>query len=185
MQHVSNQETKIILEQAAKALSLEGDFVELGCYKGDTSLALAQLLKGSDKTLYLYDSFAGLPEKSPEDQSVAGDQFKAGELNVTKREVITRFKKANLPLPRIKKAFFEDLTPADLPDKIAFAFLDGDLYSSIKTSLSLITPHLTPDTIVLVHDYNNPALPGVTRAVDEWDKTKSVTVHETVALLKF
>lgn len=197
MQQVSNKETEIILELAEKALELEGDFVELGCYKGDTSLLLQKLLhkNGEDHRLFLYDSFEGLPERTKEDASVAGDGFKKGELLVTKKEVVMRFKKAGLPVPKIKKAFFEDLDPGeilqdgsirpgDLPEKIAFAFLDGDLYSSIKTSLKLVLPRLSKDAILLVHDYNNPQLPGVAKAVDEyhWQKCE---VHETLALLRY
>lgn len=207
MQQVSDKETKIILDLAERALAVEGDFVELGCYRGDTSLLLQKLLhqNGFDRRLFLYDSFEGLPEKTKEDASVAGDGFKKGELLVTKKEVVLRFKKAGLPIPKIKKAFFEDLDsgsllldgspdsahPGDLPEKIAFAFLDGDLYGSIKTSLALVLPRLraaaasastlssvadsasrpalspSPRPILIVHDYNNPSLPGVAKAVDE------------------
>ncbi|MBQ9016715.1 class I SAM-dependent methyltransferase [Candidatus Saccharibacteria bacterium] len=196
MKQVSDQETKIILELAETALGLEGDFVELGCYRGDTSLLLQKLLhkNGYDRRLFLYDSFEGLPERTKEDASVAGDGFSKGELDVTKKEVVLRFKKAGLPVPKIKKAFFEDLDPGvflpagspdptspgrilsrpaldptrpgDLPEKIAFAFLDGDLYGSIKTSLDLVLPRLVKGAVLLVHDYNNPSLPGVARAVD-------------------
>ena len=169
MKQVSDKETKIILELAMEAVGLEGDFVELGCYRGDTSLLLQKLLHGHgfDRRLFLYDSFEGLPERTKEDASIAGDGFKKGELDVTKKEVILRFKKAGLPVPKIKKAFFEDLEPADLPEKIAFAFLDGDLYGSIKTSLDLVLPRLVSGATLLIHDYNNPGLPGVARAVDE------------------
>ena len=85
------------------------------------------------------------------------------------------------------KGFFENLDPGeisengeiirgsnDLPDKIIFAFLDGDLYQSIKTSLALVTPRLVYDadgrccSVIIIHDYNNPQLPGVAKAVDEW-----------------
>ena len=84
------------------------------------------------------DSFEGLPAKTKEDSSAAGDQFKAGELLVTKREVIEKFKRCGLKIPRIRKGFFEDLNPdEDVPEKISYAFLDGDLYTSIKTSLKL------------------------------------------------
>ena len=171
LKQVSDQETKKLLELATLALETEGDFVELGCYRGDTSLLLEKLIENSKKSkkLWLYDSFAGLPEKTKEDASVAGDEFKASELFVSKREVVERFKKAGLKLPVIKKNFFENLNPeTDLPEKIAFAFLDGDLYSSIKTSLSLVTPKLSDRGIMLVHDYNNPKLPGPARAVDEF-----------------
>ena len=180
MQQVSNKETEIILDLAEKALKVEGDFVELGCYRGDTSLLLQKLLyqNGLNRRLFLYDSFEGLPEKTKEDSSAAGDNFKKGELLVTKKEVVLRFKKAGLPVPKIKKAFFEDLDPGDLPEKIAFAFLDGDLYGSIKTSLKLILPRLANNAILIIHDYNNPSLPGVARAVDEAGLKGSV--RETV-----
>ena len=48
---VSKIETEKILELAKKSLSCEGDFVEMGCYKGDTSLLLAEILVGTDKKL--------------------------------------------------------------------------------------------------------------------------------------
>ncbi|MBQ3275401.1 class I SAM-dependent methyltransferase [Candidatus Saccharibacteria bacterium] len=172
---VTKQETEELLRLAKSTLnnSVEGDFVELGCYRGDTSVLLQRLLKGSgklsEKKLWIYDSFAGLPEKTSEDSSVAGDQFKAGELFVSKREVLEKFKRSGLPLPIVKKAFFEKLDPEkDLPEKIAFAFLDGDLYGSIKTSFELVLPKLSEKGIIVVHDYNNPELPGVSKAVEEF-----------------
>lgn len=171
MQQVSDKETEILLELLEKTLGVTGDIVELGCYKGDTSLLFQKLLqqKTPEKKLWLYDSFAGLPKKSAEDNSAAGDQFKEGELFVTKKEVVTRFKKAGLRLPIIKKNFFENLNPeTDLPEKISFAFLDGDLYGSIKTSLKLVAPKIQKNGVIIIHDYNNPELPGVSRAVDEF-----------------
>ena len=199
LQQVSDDETQIILDEARKVLrndcigdcvegcvgdiveSCVGDIVEFGCYKGDTSLLLERMLErefpSSSVKLWLYDSFEGLPERSREDISVAGDAFSAGELLATKREVVEKFKKAGLRVPRIRKGFFEELEMMEknysrnvigvLPEKISFAFLDGDLYQSIKTSLRLVAPRIMNGTIV-VHDYNNPQLPGVAKAVDEW-----------------
>lgn len=196
---VSAKETEILLSLLNQSLSanIPGDVVELGCYRGDTSIVFQRALQnftnlpgGSSKNLWLYDSFAGLPEKSREDSSAAGDQFKSGELFVTKREVIEKFKRQNLPLPKIKKAFFEELDPeTDLPDKISFAFLDGDLYTSIKTSLTLVESKMQPGSIIIVHDYNNPELPGSARATDEWLKSHVAKVvkfktQETLAIIE-
>ena len=169
---VSEAETEKILELARKCLAGTGDFVELGCYKGDTSLLLAEVLQGSDHILYIYDSFEGLPEKTEKDQSALGENFKAKELFVTKREVKERFLRAGYKLPVIKKAWFNELKEADLPERIAFAFLDGDFYESIRDSLRLIEKKI--NGIIIVHDYLNPALPGVKRAVDEWLTNKQV-----------
>ena len=167
---VSELETAKILALAKECLAVAGDYVELGCYKGETSLKMAEILKNSDKKLWLYDSFEGLPEKTAVDKSAVGDNFQAGKLLVTKREVRERFLRAGLPLPYIKKAWFKDLTSADLPEKIAFAFLDGDLYESIRDSLKLVQNKMMIVGVILVHDFENPALPGVTRAVEEWMK---------------
>lgn len=171
---VSISETEKILSIAKECLVVEGDFVELGCYKGDTSLLLAEVLLGSDKKLWIYDSFEGLPEKSKFDVSAVGEDFKGGELFVTKREVKERFLRAGLPVPVIKKAWFNELGDGDLPGRIVFAFLDGDFYESIKDSLSLVEDKMVPGGVVVVHDYNNPALPGVARAVDEWLSSRQV-----------
>lgn len=71
--------------------------------------------------LWLYDSFEGLPAKTRRDNSAAGDAFQAGELLVTKREVIEEFRKWDLNfLKKSKKAFFDDLDIIyDIPEKIS------------------------------------------------------------------
>lgn len=210
---VSLTETGILIKLLEETLEeqIVGDVVEFGCYLGDTSLILKRTIdhffktqnqlapfeklpsRASSqnlKTLYLYDSFEGLPQKTKEDHSVAGDQFQAGKLPATKREVIEKFKRQNLTLPKIKKAFFEDLdSNIDLPEKISFAFLDGDFYSSIKTSFGLISQKLQKGSIIAVHDYNNPELPGSACAVDEWLKKhsgqySSFAIRETLAIIK-
>lgn len=185
---VTDRETEILLGILRDCLDTDGDVVELGCYRGDSSLLFQRLLlaEAPEKRLWIYDSFAGLPEKSVEDASGVGEQFRAGELFVTKREVIEKFRRAGVRVPIIKKGFFEDLVPAkDLPEKICFGFLDGDLYNSIKVSLELCYPKLTAGGALVVHDYNNPELPGVTRAVDEFlvKHKMKLRINQTLAIL--
>lgn len=182
---VSELETKKILETARECLAVSGDFVELGCYKGDTSLMLAEILQGTGKNLWIYDSFEGLPEKSFLDESEMGRDFQKGVLAVSKKEVKNRFLRANLPVPKIKKAWFNELTGVDLPREIAFSFLDGDLYESIRDSLNLIEGRMAFGSRIIVHDYNNEALPGVARAVDEWlkDKKYNMVRYESLAMI--
>lgn len=165
---VTTNEIKIILRELAKVDGITGDVVELGCYIGTTSVFLAKYLRDTDKKLYVYDSFAGLPPKTVHDESPAGLQFKTGELLATKKLLIKNFKQANLPLPNIKKAWFCDLLPSDMPEQISFAFLDGDYYNSVMDSLKLVWPKLVAGAVVVVDDYVNEALPGAAKAVDEW-----------------
>lgn len=183
---VSEQETEKILEVASLCLDFDGDFVELGCYKGDTSLSLAEIIKNTKKELWIYDSFEGLPGKNKKDESVIGKDFQAGELLVTKREVKERFLRAGIRLPVIKKAWFSELENKDLPRKIAFAFLDGDFYDSIKDSLKLVEDKMSAGAKIIVHDYNNMALPGVKVAVDEWLKNKDLktSVYQSMIIIE-
>ena len=182
---VSEIETEKIIELARNQLSCQGDFVELGCYKGDTSLLLAEVLKGTEKKLWIYDSFEGLPEKSEADESALGMNFKGGELYVTKREVKGRFLRAGLPVPVIKKAWFNELLDGDLPKEIALAFLDGDFYESIRDSLKLMESKMAEGGVIVVHDYQNPALPGVAKAVDEWvrEQKKTINIYQSMAII--
>lgn len=179
---------------------VEGDFVEMGCYRGDTSLALAEVLReynrgrvveksvensrddSLEKKLWIYDSFEGLPEKTGADESELGVDFKRGELVVTKREVKQRFLRAGLPVPVIKKGWFTDLVESDLPDLVALAFLDGDLYESIRDCLRLVGSKMAAGGVILVHDYNNPALPGVAKAVDEWMEGRELRLGQVESL---
>ena len=181
---VSEAETRKIIEIARECLLKEGDFVELGCYKGDTSLLLAEVLKGTNKKLWLYDSFEGLPKKSKEDDSEIGKDFQEGVLTVSKREVKQRFLRAGFKLPIINKAWFSELGQEDLPEKIALAFLDGDLYQSIKDSLRLVAVKMVKGGVIMIHDYNNPALPGVSQAVNEWREEKGVDLEVYKRLAK-
>lgn len=189
---VDKEELSIILTELDKVLGedIAGDVVEFGCYKGTTSLFLMRLIMehSANKQLWLYDSFAGLPDKTVEDDTRLGDEFKPGELMTTKAEVLRNFAHANLPRPIIKKDWFTNLTDRDVPAKICFAYFDGDFYASIKDSFQVCQAHFTPGAVIVIDDYVNDHLPGVKRAVDEWltkcrYKIKSVKAVSSLAVI--
>ena len=167
-----------------------GGVVEFGCYTGTSSLFLRRLLDvyGSSREFHVYDSFAGLPEKTIHDLSPTGEQFKAGELAVSKKDFALQFKKASLRPPIIHKAWFEELTGDDVPGEIGFAFLDGDYYESIMQPLQLISARFAHGAVLVIDDYGNQALPGARRAVDEWrqanaNRIASFREHSSLAIL--
>ena len=167
---IAEREVVILLQNLAETEDVSGDVVEFGCYMGDTSVKIAEVMKNwPEKWLWLYDSFEGLPEKTAEDKSGDGWAFRPGELKANAVSVASKFKKLSLPEPVIMKAWFNELDPnEDLPSQISFALLDGDYYESIKTSLNLVAPKLNKGGKIVVHDYRNSALPGSARAVNEF-----------------
>ncbi len=79
-------------------------------------------------------------------------------------------------LPTIHPGWFDETLPVELPEPIAFGYLDGDFYGSIMTSLKYCVPRMAPGGILIIDDYADVAanpgvwngLPGVKQACDEY-----------------
>lgn len=187
---VERAQIHLVLDELAAALdkNSDGAVVEFGCYIGTTSLFIRRLLdtRGDAREFHVYDSFEGLPPKTEQDESRAGDQFQAGELAVSKKQFLQQFKKANLRPPITHKGWFGELAPADVPARIAFAFLDGDFYESIRDSLKLVVPRLTEHAAIIIDDYAREALPGAARAVQEFapQLAARTTVRHNMGVIK-
>ena len=184
---VSEQEIAVIRRelQAVLKQKISGDIVEFGCYVGTTSVFLLEAARTSTKRVWLYDSFEGLPVKTPEDVSPAGDQFRPGELYAPRKQLEKNLRDYPRSSYRIKKGWFSELTEQDVPGSICFAFLDGDYYESILAPLRLIWPHLAAGAVIVVDDYANEALPGAAKAVDEWAKRHGIRIRQEQSLAIF
>jgi len=132
--------------------NIPGDIVELGCLSGRTAAMLGKTLQeaGDDRTLFLYDSFEGLPQPDEDDGPILliPENFKT-----PKEGVAERFQELGLRQPNIIPGWFCDTLPDQLPEVIAFAHVDGDIYRSIQESLNAIYPRLSPGAVVVVDDY--------------------------------
>jgi len=172
------------------AAGVPGDSVEFGCYAGTTSLFIRRLLdemnESNKRSFHVYDSFEGLPDKTVQDASTAGEQFKKGELAVSKKEFMHNFRAANLRPPTIHKDWFSQLTEHDVPGHIAFAFLDGDFYDSIMDPLKLVWPRMGKGGALLIDDYGRDALPGPERAVRDFfgGRPPIARVEHNIAIIK-
>lgn len=188
---VDAKELGVLLRELEKVLQsgMTGNIVEFGCYVGTTSLFIRRLLDAYDFSgeFHVYDSFAGLPEKTQADNSAAGEQFKAGELLAPRKTFIQNFKKAGLKLPIIHKGWFANFSPNDVPTDIIFAFFDGDFYESIADSFRLCDGKFYEKATIIVDDYANEALPGAARAVDEWLKghPAQLVVEASLAIIRW
>lgn len=143
---------------------LPGAIVEFGCYKGDTAKLITAL---TTKPVYVYDSFQGLPNTG---------ETTSGEMATSLESLVENFQTDGLRLPIIRKGWFNELLPQDLPEQISFAHLDGDLYSSTMDALRLVYGRLVPGAVVLIDDYDNrvnSAWPGVRNAVHEFFGNKA------------
>jgi O-methyltransferase len=185
---VNKNQLGVILSEFEAVLErgTAGAVVEFGCYIGTTSLFLRRLLdaRKEDRELHAYDSFAGLPPKTSEDLSRAGEQFVAGELAVSKKQFLQQFQRAALKPPIIHKGWFSELAPGDVPERIACAFLDGDFYSSIRDSLKLVLPRISPGGIIIIDDYAREALPGAAKAAHELLGGRTIITTQNLGVIR-
>ena len=171
---VTTAELQVILRELIRTLQqgVTGDVVEFGCYIGTSSLFIRRVLddlqESGAREFHVYDSFEGLPDKAAADRNAAGIDFKAGELLVSKKQFLREFQRARLQAPVVHKGWFDQLPASAIPEKIAFAFLDGDFYDSITASLGLVWPRIQDGGAVLIHDYKRETLPGVERAIGDF-----------------
>lgn len=150
-----------------------GAVAELGCHAGATTVLMRMIIDHFDaeRPLHVFDSFCGLPAPGPKDAYLGEGDCRASEDDL--RATFARWSKA---LPIIHKGWFAETLPHALPDTIAFAYIDADLYDSTLTALTHVYPRLAPNGILCIDDYADPernpqawtGLPGVKRACDEF-----------------
>ena len=87
------------------------------------------------------------------------------------------------------KGWFEATVPKELPERISFVLIDGDLYESTRHVLPHVYERMSPGAIGMIAVYYDPAVfprkgisggymsPGVKRATDEFFKDKPEKVH--------
>jgi len=158
--------------------NLDGDVVELGCYVGESSKYLMKTIIETDskKKLFVYDSFEGLP---PLSQWEENSGWKPGTLSTTQDTLISNFIQNNIPTPIIHKDWFSNIPEEKLPNKICFAFLDGDFYDSIYDSLKKIYDRVVDGGYIIFHDYDRSDLPGVKAAIETFFKEKNIDFEVT------
>lgn len=168
-------EAMYILEFLHKSLKLEGDVCEFGVAQGATSALLANEIRTTKKTLWLFDSFQGLPKPSEKDLFI-DDIFNLGSMDKYEgtmcckvEEVINRLKEISFPFSRVKiiPGFIEKtINYPDLPANVCFAYVDFDLYRPTSNVLKFLNKHLSAGGFAVVDDYGHFSS-GVKTAVNE------------------
>lgn len=181
---ISREQIRVLLSVLDSILqkNIPGDIVEFGCYVGESSKYLRMILDyyRSDKNLYVYDSFEGLPPLSTYEENTG---WRAGTLKTSEDILLSNFYNNGLRPPIVTKAWFKDISDSNIPDSISFAFLDGDFYDSIYDSLNKIYHKMSRGSAILFHDYERPDLPGVKAAIVDFISQANIQ-SENILLLK-
>ena len=139
-----------------------GEAAELGVYRGGFARWISELLP--ERKLYLFDTFSGFDE---EESAGFGEGFVASHRNTSAGRVLSA-----LPHPGqavLRQGLFPRTAEGLEGERFALVSLDADLEESTLAGLRFFVPRMSPGGCVLLHDWNNPALPGVRRALARYE----------------
>lgn len=169
-----------VLAQRIEEEEVPGDVIECGVYKGGTAALLARVATRSkmDRTIWLFDSFQGMPPTTDVDGNAANEWIgKLASSPDTVRHVLKRGG-ADLKRVRIVPGLFQETFKKVQIPRIALLNLDCDWYESVKLCVHKFYDSVVPGGFVSFDDYGY--WPGCKLAVDEFFNERGLTykLHE-------
>jgi len=171
---------------------IPGDFVECGVFMGGSCMIIAEVLKhyNVNRTIWLFDTFDGVPMPSEHDVTPEGESLKDWYKN-KKLDTNNKSTWCYSALDDIKENFtecnykgdtkfiigkVEDTIPNNAPDNISLLRIDVDLAESTRHVLDHLYPILVTNGHLILDDYGH--FPAVKETVDDYFKNDPKTLQE-------
>lgn len=177
--------------------NVPGDLIETGVWRGGATILMRAVLKAhgvTDRTVWVADSFEGLPKVDKNGAAYAGDSMDVDTMNdggpmalglaVSLERVRDNFRKFGLLDDQVQflKGWFKDTLPKAPIERLSILRLDGDMYSSTMDALNALYHKVSPGGFVIVDDYN--AWPHCKQAIEDFRKAHGIR-DEIVPIDKF
>jgi hypothetical protein len=162
------------------ARDVPGDLIEAGAWRGGATIFMRAVLKAhavTDRTVWVADSFEGLPPPNPEeypaDQGL--DLNTIEDLAVSQEEAAANFERYGLLDNQVRfiKGWFKDTLPTAPIRQLAVFRVDADLYESTMDALVPLYPKVASGGYVIVDDYK--VIPACKEAVDDYRAEHGIT----------
>ncbi len=149
-----------------KREKIEGDFAELGVYKGRSAKVLHHM--DPSRIFHLFDTFNGFSREDLEGESGEAATYTPIHFADTDQESVIQYINGNQNI-RIHKGYFPGTEEIVRDCRFALVNMDADLYNPTHAGLEFFYSRLVPGGVILIHDYNHK-WPGIMKAVDEFAK---------------
>ncbi|MEO9323003.1 TylF/MycF family methyltransferase [Nocardioides sp. C4-1] len=165
--------------ESVLADGVPGDFIETGAWRGGTCIFARAVLKAhgvTDRTVWVADSFEGLPKPDGRFEADAGDEHHTKiELAISTEQVEDNFRRYDLLDDQVKLlvGWFDETLPAAPIEQIAVLRLDGDMYGSTIDALEPLYDKVAVGGYVIVDDYG--AVKGCAQAVHDFRESRGIT----------
>jgi len=131
---------------------IQGDFAELGVWRGNTAAVLAHFAASNNRQVFLFDTFEG---------------FDAADIRGVDKNVKLEFSDTSVDVVKdvigedsrvcrfIKGHFPNSLAHCLGSSRFSVVSLDCDLYEPMKSGLAYFYPRLEKGGIIFMHDYSS------------------------------
>jgi len=170
---------------------VQGAFVECGVFMGGSIIAILRtllFLGVTNRDIYLFDTFEGMPKPDENDIFYTGDSastlfdFFRGSGNssnwvradldsVKERVLATGYPKERI---HFVKGMVEDTLPRQAPEQVALLRLDTDFYRSTKHELVHLYPKISRNGLLILDDYG--VFRGAQQATDEYFRENNIQI---------
>lgn len=164
-----------------KEEKMVGNVAECGVYAGDFAVYINKYFY--DRKLYLFDTFEGFSDIDLKvERELNNEAFISGEFNQelnfsVNNEEIARRKMPNVERCEFHKGYFPE-SAKGIEDKFCFVNLDMDLYQPTLAGLDFFMQKMTTGGVILLHDYFHPELPGVKKAVKDYENKHGIKLSK-------
>jgi O-methyltransferase len=158
------------------ANEVSGDLVECGVARGGSGAIMAMAAEDAraDRTLWLFDTFEGLPSPSRADPDYELALRYAGKCRGDLPDVQELFTRLGLDRRvRYTKGRFRDTLPQSPVGAIAVLHLDCDWHDSVKECLENLYDRVAPGGVIQFDDYGHWL--GARNAVDDFLRHRGIT----------
>jgi O-methyltransferase len=156
-----------------------GDLIETGVWRGGATIFMRAVLQAfgeTSRTVWVADSFEGLPKPDAEyPQDVHDQLWTWGELAIPLEQVQANFARYGLLDDQVRflKGWFKETLPDAPIQRLAVMRLDGDMYESTTDALEALYPRLSPGGFVIVDDYG--CIPACQAATEDFRAREAIT----------
>lgn len=164
-----------VLWAAQQAIGLPGDFVELGVYKGHTTMFLAEYLEfgGRDKRWWLYDTFEGVPadQRDAGREGMSTSDYGAAFSFEEVRDRFAPFGNIDVIQGRVPEVFAEAC-----PDRIAFLHIDLNNATAEVAALDALYERLSPGAVIVFDDFGWASSHAQFKAEMDWFRDRGLPI---------
>ena len=151
--------------QRLKNLGVQGDFAELGVYKGDSARLIH--LMDANRIFHLFDTFNGFTDTDLRLESGKAATYSSNSFADTSINKVLKNIGGNPDMIKIHPGYFPTSAFGLEENKFALVNMDADLYNPTKAGLEYFYPKLSAGGVIIIHDYNEK-WEGLVKAVDEF-----------------